>query len=405
MLLSLAFKNLTRYGRRSLLTLILIAFSITVYLWMDGITRGIREQSFDNLINFETGHIQIRTKEYDEKKPFSEKNFLTDQNEIAAKLLKFDFVTGICMRTRLIGEIDNGRDSVPVVAWGIEPEKDKDVFNLYDFISEGALTEGGALLGKSLASDLDMGIGDYVYFTTRTTGGMLDSIELEVTGIVDSADPGVNNTAIFISLSDAEKFIDMKGVSQIAVKTRSLAALKTYCKTISEAFPDHDVLDWKQLGESFITFAETDWKYGLLFIYLFLFLAFVGFANTMLMSVYEKKREIGTLKALGMTDLQMQGVFVLEGFWLGLAGCLTGIVFGTLFIWYFTRHPLDYSKIMGGDQSNLGYKVLGKIPARWSIVPFYTSVLMSLITSMGASIFAARQTTKMSPAECLRTKQ
>ena len=123
------------------------------------------------------------------------------------------------------------------------------MFNLNDFISEGGLIPGGAILGTGLAKDMKVGIGDYVYFTFRTAQGMIDSIELEVSGILNAPDPLINSATLFMNIVELQGFIELHGVTEIAMKTVNFEKYKKYQPELEKVLPGLAVLSWRKLGE------------------------------------------------------------------------------------------------------------------------------------------------------------
>ena len=406
MFFKFALKNILRYKRRTFLTFAVLSFAVGMYMWMAGVLKGFDDMSVENLINFETGHFKIRTIDFDEEILFSKDNFVTGYEAVIEKLKKLPFVTSIATRLTLRGELDNGLDSKPCMAFGIDAQEDHKVFNLNDFVSKGSLTPGGVILGRDLAKDMEVDTGDLVYFTFRTAQGMIDSIELEVSGILNAPDPLINSSTLFMNIGELQGFIELPGVTEIAMKTVDFEKYKKYQPELEKALPGLAVLSWRKLGESFFNITTMKKRGQGIFIMFIAIIGLVGIINTMLMSVLEKKKEIGTMKALGMTDGEVQKIFVWEGFLVGVFGAIFGLILGALFMWYFLVKGFDISAFTGGDASmDVGYKVMGIVKAKWDIASIVTSMTGCVIASVVASFIPAKKTTKLQPAECLRTNQ
>ncbi|MCK4644067.1 ABC transporter permease [bacterium] len=406
MFFKFALKNILRYKRRTFLTFAVLSFAVGMYMWMAGVLKGFDDMSVENLINFETGHFKIRTIDFDEEILFSKDNFVTGYEAVIEKLKKLPFVTSIATRLTLRGELDNGLDSKPCMAYGIDAQEDHKVFNLNDFVSKGSLTPGGVILGRDLAKDMKVDTGDLVYFTFRTAQGMIDSIELEVSGILNAPDPLINSSTLFMNIGELQGFIELPGVTEIAMKTVDFEKYKKYQPELEKALPGLAVLSWRKLGESFFNITTMKKRGQGIFIMFIAIIGLVGIINTMLMSVLEKKKEIGTMKALGMTDGEVQKIFVWEGFLVGVFGAIFGLILGALFMWYFLVKGFDISAFTGGDASmDVGYKVMGIVKAKWDIASIVTSMTGCVIASVVASFIPAKKTTELQPAECLRTNQ
>jgi putative ABC transport system permease protein len=131
-------------------------------------------------------------------------------------------------------------------------------------------------------------------------------------------------------------------------------------------------------------------------------IALVGIINTMLMSVLEKRQEIGTLKALGMRERDVRRLFLLEGTLLGFAGGLAGLLLGAGINAYFATTGLDMQSLLGETG---GLKIIGVIRSTWKASAFTTALLICTLTGGAASYFPARRAVRLEAAEALRTVQ
>lgn len=392
-----------RARRRTVLTFLILSFGVLVYLVMEGMLAGFDEASFRNVIDFETGHFKIRSLNFDEDRPYDVDNYLKDVSGIERKLDRMKFVTGYTSRINFIAEIDNGIDSMPVIAAGIDPVRDGKVFNLDRYIIKGGLKKGGALLGQALAEDMGTGIGDIIYITFRDKEGMFTSVELLITGLVKSADPKVNNMTVFINLDEAMESLGVQGVTAVSVKTEDFRKAELYGKILKSEIDGALVRSWRELSTDFAALMETKRAGGTYFLVFIILIALVGIINTLLMSVYEKRQEIGTMMALGMEHRDVRNIFIIEGFTIGLLGSVLGLILGTLANLYFIYEGIDYTALMG--EGGMGFNVMGVVKSSWVIPAYFKSVLLVVTASVLASYYPAKKIMKMDPADCLRIVQ
>ncbi len=402
-LLKLAAKNILRAKRRTVLTFLMLSFGIIFYLIMEGMLEGFDVVSFQNLIDFETGHLKIRSVQFNEDRPFDINNYLEDAGKIEEKLKNFEFITGFTSRISFISELDNGIDATPVITVGIDPENDRKVFTLEKFIIKGSLEKQGALVGKSLAEDMGLGIGDVIYNTFRDKEGMYTSIELQITGIVNSADPKVNNASLFINLDEAKEYLGVRGVTAISIKTRDFKNTNVFKSKLKAEIGNADVLTWQELSTDFAALMATKREGGNYFLFFTIMIALVGIINTLLMSVYEKRQEIGTMMALGMEHREIRNIFIFEGFTIGLLGSICGLILGTIVNLYFIYVGIDYTALMGED--SMGFNVMGVIKSAWVFPAYFKSMFIVIIASVLSSYYPAKKIMRMEPADCLRIVQ
>ncbi len=401
-LFKLAFKNILRSKIRTMLTFLILSFGVALYILLACLMAGFDKVSIKNVIDFETGHYKLRSPGFDEDHPYDLKNYLGNSQALKARVLKLGFVQGAAERVQFLAELDNSIDSAPVVAVGIGPQ-DNQVFSLEQYIIEGRLEPGGLLMGKSLAQDMGLQKDDLVYLTFRDQQGMYTSTEMLITGIVNSANPQVNNSMVFMNLEDAQQQLNTTQVTDITLKTDAFFKVKEYEPQIKAAAPNIKVYSWKKLSEDFTAMMTMKRKFQGIFLLMIMVIAVVGIVNTMLMSVYEKKTEIGTMKALGFTDQEVSNLFLVEGFLIGLAGGLMGLILGTLFNSWFYFVGMDITAMMG-DQ-DIGMPIMGVVRSAWIADAYIKALLFATIASIAASYYPAKKVTKMEAMECLRTVQ
>jgi len=407
-LFNFALKNILKEKRRSILTFLVLSVGIAIYILVTGMLDGFDKNSFQNFINFETGHFKIRNEKFIEDEPYDTENLIENSSKIITALYKIPSVKGVTARLKFLGEADNGEDSSPIIITGIDAKKDNTVFNLQNFISDGEFKTTGALIGQALAKELGLSKGDSVYLTLRSKDGMLTSVEEEITGIIKSTDPKTNNSSVFISLKEAQKLLDVTGVTELTIKTDSPNKVKEYQKLIKLQLKTNNIsgvilYNWHQLSSDFAALMATKRKSTNVIVLFIILIAIIGIINTLLMSVYEKKKEIGTLMALGMEKKEIKNIFMFEGVIIGIVGSILGIILGTAINSYFVIHGIDYSSLIGGN--NMGLNIGGVVKSTWAIKACVNSFVLVTIASLIASYYPAKKIMKMEPMECLRTVQ
>lgn len=397
-------KNILKAKRRTILTFIILSFGIMMYLMLGAMMEGFDKTSVKNFIDFESGHFKIRNKTFDEDKPYNTDNFLKKTDIIEAQLKKMDFIEAYTKRILFLATADNYKDTIPVITIGIDPVNDPKVFTIKKFIEKGKLTEDGAVIGKALAKDMKLGIGDNVNISFRSSKGMNVSLELLITGLINTADPKVNNATIYINIKKAKEYMDIEGVTAITIKTKDFKKTSDYEKILGKKITTAQVWNWQTLSSDFSALMKTKKQSSNFILFFITIIAVVGIVNTILMSVYEKRQEIGTLMAMGMTEKEVRNIFIFEGLTIGLLGSIIGMIAGTLVNLYFIYVGIDFTAMMGGADS-MGMNVMGHVKSMWMPSQYFTAFFLAVISSVLASYYPAKKVMKMSPVECLRTVQ
>lgn len=400
----LAFKNVVREKRRTILTIAILAFGIGMFLFVQSFMPDMGELSTRNLIDFETGHYKIRSAEYDSDMPYSVSNFIENYQAVEAKLAEKDYVTGYTERINFLAEADNGIDSLTILVYGVNPERESAVFTTTNFIEGGKLEEGGVVVGKILAEDLSVGVGDWIYITYRTGQGMIGSTEMPVTGLINSANPTINSSSIFITIADAQKMLNVSSVSEIAIRTPDYRTSENYQSDLEGTFADYQVWSWQKIGKSIIEMFNMKSSGSKTLIFFIILVGLIGTINTMLLSVYEKQREIGMMKAMGMRDRDVQKMFIIEGMMIGLLGSVAGMIFGTLIEIPLIYKGMDFTSMFGPDM-NIGFRIMGTLKGSWKLSSYVSALFISVLTTTLASFYPAKKATQLQPVECLRITQ
>ncbi len=177
-----AFRNLLRHKRRTLLTFSILSVAIMYYIVIQGMLDGFEIESTKNFLSLETGHIKIKSKEYN---PETFEGRIPNYNEVENKLKSFPYVVGIVPRLKISGFLDNGIDEYPVIIVGIDPEKDATVFDLRKYVQK-PLGPESIWIGTVIAERFKVKVGDMLYLTFKGKKGSIVSKEFEIAGIIDA---------------------------------------------------------------------------------------------------------------------------------------------------------------------------------------------------------------------------
>jgi putative ABC transport system permease protein len=248
----------------------------------------------------------------------------------------------------------------------IDPERDDRVFRFRETVTAGRYLRPGeeaVLLGSWLAEDLGAKVGYPVTIVTRTRDGYYQAFEAPVVGIVSCPNPAVNRTSVFVPL-------------------------------------DVEVLDWTQLAADYVALAEQKQKGSGIILLLVFIIAAVGVSNTMLMAVYERVRELGTMRALGMGDRQVRRLFLLEASGIGVIGSVLGLALGSLLCLWMVDVGIDFSSAM--RTMDMGYRVSGVFRGAWHPAAMAGAFAFGVLLSVGVAFVPTRRALSMSITDCLR---
>lgn len=399
MIFKFAFRNLLRKKKRTFLTTLSIFFAAIIVMVGQGWVNGMFDMMTDNFVNNQTGNIRISTAEFESREKFMPVDELMyDYQPVVEKVKQLDYVERVEERIRF--GIMLGKDERTVYAMGMGLNMNDNKFDLENKIVDGQLNGNGILMGYELAKKLDVKVGDKLLLATKTSEGGLNGIKVEVSGMVNMQMNTLNEKVFFISLDNAKKLLKINNAAtEILVFTKNHNQSLQVKKEIEKIIPDDFIaLTYKQQLGSFIQFMDVE-KNILYFIFaVILFLASFVIINTMIMAVFERLREIGTLKSLGFSDKQIYWNFTIEGAIIGAIGAITGTIVGYLFLMYLNKHGVDISSVTEGNDFPVNFIMRPSIKPKLLII----TILMGIIIPALASMFPARYTKKFMPAQMLR---
>ncbi len=417
-LLMLAWRNLSRHRRRTVITMLALAFSVAVLIFMDSMLGGVDQESQRNLMWYETGSGRVVTRaQAEDLDQVALRHELVDYRPLTVALNEMRVAN--TPRISFVGELFFGEGSLPVRLVGIDPTTDENVFRLRASLTAGSgyLEAGqpGLILGAWMTADLGISVGDIVEVRTRTRHGAMQVLELEVVGILLSPNPTVNRGVGFLPLDVAQYDLEMEGVTEIvmgalpsrlgrpvAVPAGTFLAreIGRLNEELASRFPGVVVLGWPLLARDYLALVESKNSSNAVLLFLVFLIAAVGISNTMLIAVYERIREFGMMRALGMDDASIRVTMVFEAGIIGLSGSLAGLLVGAIATFWLVNWGLDLSGIHGA--TTIGYRVTGVFRGAWNPGTMVTAVVFGVLASMAIALLPARRALRLDVVQCLR---
>ena len=391
----LAWRNLWRNKRRTLITLIALAVNtamlITTFALMDGYIETATRYATDLL----SGEAQIHAYEYLED--HSLYKTIGNPDEIIAKAKSH----GINASPRLygFGLLSVGNKSAGVMFEGINPELDKQAFTLHEhiqgdgqFVSNTA--DRGLVLGKKLAKTLNAEIGSEIVAVVQAADGSLGTDIYFVSGILKTAGEKLDRSTAICHIDDfRELFVMGNSVHEIALNSFRAVELDKIEEFLGDTIDGLEYKTWRQLNPSLSEMLEMSDVGMRIFAAIFFIVAGLGVMNTMLMATYDRIREFGILKAIGTSPIAIIKDILIEAMMMSVIAICFGFVLGLVFSYYFSIYGIDMSGV-GGDVTFAGiaFDPIWKAvihPASF-IEPMVTMCVISILASIYPAIVAAR---------------
>jgi putative ABC transport system permease protein len=408
-LFKIALRNLRRFKRRSALTVSLIAFGVVFVLVFVAVTGSIKDFMIAQITKSYLGDLEIHRRGYVasiETLPLNLNLAPGQVSRIEKTLAGIKDVGAYSERIKFGALFSNFKETTNIRVNGVYPEREFATCpDMLSRISAGeksvrALERGKILVPKLLAQGFGVKVGDTVVVIATNKDGSVNGKTFLVSGILESA-TGPGGRDGYINFDDAREILRIsdKEASEFAVSVKSLGRVEEVARNIREGLATRDqkqsgieVHTWSQLSP----FANVAKMIDVMIFFIKLMLVgivLISILNVMIMAVYERIREIGTIAAIGTLPGKILSLFLVEGFCLGVVGAIAGVLVGLGIIWVLNLAKITFNF---GQATGL---ILAPTIAPTEIV---TACLMVIIASVLASLQPAYKASRMEPIEALR---
>ncbi|MCY4041175.1 MAG: FtsX-like permease family protein, partial [Gammaproteobacteria bacterium] len=338
LLLQLASRNLWRHRRRNSLLLVSIAFAVVGLVFASSFIRAFQGSMQVDVIAALNGHIKALAAGYQDD-PSLNHSFALD--DTWRPNVPESQVMGWAARISLPGVVMSERETRGIELVGVDPQAELSISFLGESEIEGEGLEGPEdgklLIGAALAQRLQTGVGRRVVVITEGADGVSREIGYRITGLYRAKQPSVERIIAFTGIKNLQSHLDTTAYTEVSMRLNAdefEAGAKTSFKSDS-AFTDVNVFDWRELNPEIAQMVElADFAFYIWFAILWIALSF-GLVNALLTSVFERIREIGMLRTLGMRPASVLVQIVLESQIVVFYGLVLGILVGAGLVYLF----------------------------------------------------------------------
>ncbi|NLA97037.1 MAG: ABC transporter permease [Spirochaetales bacterium] len=412
-ILQLAAKNLMRYKRRTAITAVAIAFGLMMYVFVDSLLLGAELESMRNLRWYETASLRVHDSAYWEDRYFLPLDASIENPQEILDLLKAEGIAATA-RTSFAADMilyqddfgEDGNMSVQVTA--INPATDFDVYRFENTLIEGRFLQSGEMdgivLGSWFAEDIGAKVGYWVTLVTRGKGGFYEAFDMEIVGIINCPNPNVNRSLVMMDIQAADLYLAMDGsISSIDIVLGEKSNLNEVVQSLQPKLQaidsDLTLYTWEDLARDYLAILEAKQGGTGMILFLVFIIAAVGVSNTMLMAMYERMRELGMMRALGMRDRDILLAFLFEAGGIGLLGSVVGILLGCLANLYLVNVGFDFGFML--RDMDIGFRIQNVMRGAWSIPTLIKAFLSGIGLSMIVAFLPIRRALKLDIPTCL----
>ncbi len=402
-LFKMAFRDLGRNKRRSILSALAVAMGAALLIFMAATIRGEMGGALDNSIRLQTGHLQLRAASYDESNDnLAWEDLIEDPDRVIEQLKTLPQVVAATPRLIASGILSLGDQSKGMRVIGIDPTAEPNQVFRQGVIAGDFLTaddRAGILIGKPLADKFGLSAGDQVNLLVNTSDGGVEEQSFTIRGIYSTNTPAYDENTVFMPLAKAQAFTRTENhASLIFVLLQNPDQAEPVAAALAAS--NFQIKTWQQLNE--LTTQLEDYANAFMYVFYLIILGITAtvVTNTLVMAVYERTREIGILSAIGMKGCRIMSQFLTEAALLATGGVIGGLILGGAIIAFFARVGFSIPSTSAYTGILLGDRIYPDLTASDAIGLTIAAYVITLVASLYPALLAAR----MEPVEALHAQ-
>jgi len=398
---TIAWRDLGRNKRRSFFSILAVGLGLALLITMNGFVAGYFADTLENTIRLETGHLQLRAPSYEEQKSsLLWKDLLASPDALAQQANAMDEVQSAAPVLWASGYLNTRDESVGLRIYGVETTSDiyapfRDAMVSGEFLTDD--DRSGILIGKRLADSLELGAGDTVNLAIVNADGQPDESNFTIRGVYSTGVFSYDDSAVLMPLSKAQAFANTGGrASAVTILLNDQEDADAVAAALQS--PEVKALTWRKLNELLIQTFETAMSFYVFMYGIIILIVAVIIANTLLMAVFERIREIGILAALGMKGRQITLMFLIEALILGIFGVILGNILGAAGVAWLATNGIPTGD-MGAAASDLA--IGATLNAQFNPGGMISLSMWTLIITLVASLYPAWYASRREPVDAL----
>jgi lipoprotein-releasing system permease protein len=402
--LKLAWRNLWRNRRRTIIAVSSIVFSVLLASWMRSMQEGSYDSMIDNSVKFYSGYLQVQDTAYWDERTLD--NSFETTSDLKSKIEKIKDVTLVSNRIESFALAANKLKSKPAIVMGIEPEAENQITKISAKIKSGSFLQNGdkgAILGQGLAGYLKLSVGDTLVMISQGYHGISASGLFKIQGIIKHPNPDFDKRMIYLDIENARDFYSAYNLStSLVVMTDDHYQVKHLKKNIEKILPEsNDVMTWVDMQPELEQLIESDRGSGIIMLGILYMIVAFGMFGVVLMMVKERSREFGVVHAVGLQKRKLAIIVFFETIFIGLIGCVIGLVISYSFCYYFYLNPIPLAEEMASAMTQYGMEPFMFFSLKPSL--FYSQMILVFVISVFISIFPIYNISRLKITKAMRS--
>lgn len=400
----LAWRNVWRNPRRSVLTMLAVVFAAALLVFMLSFQFGAYEDMINASVRLNTGHLQVLAPGYNDKPEI--RRVLANPGPILERVRRSSGVAGASARSEAFVLAAGPTRTRGAMVIGVDPAAEGAVSTLPEQIRSGRYLKtgdtGAAVVGALLAKRLRVAVGGDITLLGQGRDGSVAATVARVVGIYRTGIDELDRTTLQITLSDFDAVFSMRGaVHRVVITATDLAAARTLERTLRAAkLPGSpDVLGWEDLMPGLKQSIELDLVSGLIMYLILIVVVAFSILNTFFMAIFERTREFGVMMAIGTRPGRLVKLMLMESMAMTLVGIVSGMALGAALTVFFSHYGIGL-----GESADLltQYGISNRLYPRLSWVSLVTGPGIVLIITAVTALIPALKIPRLKPVAAMR---
>jgi ABC-type lipoprotein release transport system permease subunit len=401
-LFKMAFRDLGRNRRRTLLSALAVSLGLGLLMLMAGVLAGEMQGAMDNTILLQSGDLQVRAASYNiNKVSLDWKDLIANPTQVVDQIKGIPQVAGATPRLIASGIVTLGENSRGVQVIGIDPQAQPNQVYRRGLVAGDFLTTDdreGVLIGKPLADKFHLQSGQQVNLLVNTSNGDVDQQLFTVRGVYSTNTTSYDENTIFMPLAKAQVFTGAQDhASIIFVLLHDHAQASNVAAAVQS--PGYKVLTWHEMNAVITQTEDMANSFMVIFYLIVLGITATVVTNTLVMAVFERTREIGILQAIGMKARRIMAQFLSEAGLIATGGVIGGLILGILIVTIFNRYGFYV-----GNYGFTGFLLSDRVYAHLQVKDAINLTIITYIVTLVASLYPAVMASRMEPVEALHAQ-
>jgi len=399
----LAWRNIWRNLRRTLITLSAVSFGLASVILFMGFTDGFHTQWLNNYVRAYTGHIQVHAKGYHDDPELAKA--IKDPTAAMEIIGSIESVEQTTTHIEAEGLASTADSSAGVMIRGIDTVSEDRITHIGERILRGkylAPDDDGVLIGHKLAKKLNADVGDKIVLMTQDSMGTLSGELFRVRGVFKMGAIDMDSSLALITQQKAASFTALAGkATEIIVILNDPEQVGPVTETLKERLGPLglEVFRWEEVMPALKEMIELDDIFMYIILLIVIVVVAFGILNTMLMSIMERTRELGIMMALGTRPGSIIALVLAEAFFIGAIGIIAGTAFGVAGNWLFSINGIDLSKWAGAMEFFAAIDPVVYPEVRVGILAW--SAVVVFFTAFVSAIYPAFKASRLKPVEAI----